>query len=84
MEHKINLDQRKNLFVTGVNDVISFDDSTIVVDTQLNILIVKGNELHVNKLNLENGELAIDGQINSLHYEEQNGVKSSFFSRIFK
>lgn len=85
--HTIKMDNRENIFITGVNDVISFDEETVIVDTQMEILIIQGRNLHVNKLNLDDGELAIDGEINGLHYEMQGAMnknKSSFFSKIFK
>ena len=85
--HTIKMDNRENIFITGVNDVISFDEETVIIDTQMEILIIQGKNLHINKLNLDDGQLEIDGQINGMHYEIQSGIgknKSSFLSKIFK
>lgn len=85
--HSIKMDNRENIFVTGVNDVISFDEETVIADTKMDILIIHGRNLHVNKLNLEEGELAIDGEIDGLRYEQQGSIgknKTSFLSKIFK
>lgn len=87
MTHTIKMEQRENIFITGVNDVISFDEEAVIADTQMDILIIRGQNLHVNKLNLEDGELSIDGEITGLNYEQQGSIgknKSSFFSKIFK
>ena len=86
-KHYVKLEQRENVFITGVNDVISFNEDMIVIDTQMGVLVIGGQNLHVNKLNLDDGELCIDGEINSLSYENDNGLsksKTSFFSKIFK
>lgn len=86
-KHYVKLEQRENVFITGVNDVISFNEDMIVIDTQMGVLVIGGQNLHVNKLNLDDGELCIDGEINSLSYENDNGFnksKTSFFSKIFK
>jgi len=68
--HAINLIRRENLTATGVLDVISFDEESIIAETELGMMIIKGINLHVNRLNLENGELAIDGEVSSVAYEE--------------
>ncbi len=85
--HSVTLDRRENVAITGVLDVISFDEATIIADTDMGVLIIRGGNLHVNRLNLENGELEIDGEIISLNYEEQNSYgkgKSSFIGKLFK
>ncbi len=86
-KHTVVLDKRRSATITGVIDVVSFDDETIIAETEMGMLILKGINLHVNKLNLENGELSVDGEFISLLYEEQSGFpkgKSSFFGRLFK
>ena len=76
--HALNLVRRESLAATGVLDVISFDEETIIAETELGMLIIKGINLHVNRLNLENGELAVDGEISGINYEESGGyVKGS-------
>ena len=68
--HKIVLNNRKSGNFTGVLDVISFDISEILLETEQGMLNVKGKDLHVNRLNLEKGEVDIEGTIESLSYSQ--------------
>lgn len=68
--HKIILSNRKNGNFSGVLDVISFDISEILLETEQGMLNVKGKDLHVNRLNLEKGEVDIEGVIESLSYSQ--------------
>ncbi|MCL2699530.1 MAG: sporulation protein YabP [Defluviitaleaceae bacterium] len=69
--HTVMLDRRESVSVTGVTDVLSFDEETIIAETEMGILILRGESLHVNRLNLETGDLEIDGGITQLSYEDQ-------------
>ena len=71
----IVLENRGKLAITGVNDVLSFDDQIVIVDTELGMLTVKGEDLRINKLSLDTTEVAIDGTINSLNYSEKQAWK---------
>lgn len=85
--HKLNIVARKSATITGVNDVLSFDAGEVLLQTEQGILMIRGNELHVNRLTLEKGEVDIDGRIDSLTYSETaSGGKSgeSLFGRLFK
>ena len=85
--HAINLIRRESLSATGVLDVVSFDEEMIIAETELGMLIIKGINLHVNRLNLENGELAIDGEIGSITYEDsEKYVKGgkTILGKLFK
>ena len=85
--HAINLVRRESLAATGVLDVISFDEETVIAETELGILIIKGINLHVSRLNLENGELAIDGEVISMTYEDSGGYvkgSKSLLGKLFK
>lgn len=79
--HRLVLEDRQKLTLTGVEDVGRFDESEIVMTTCAGTLIVRGEELHVEKLSLDGGELHISGTIVSLAYEElrQSG---GFFARL--
>ena len=86
-KHSVTLERRENISVSGVLDVISFDEEMIVIDTDLGILILKGAGLHVNRLNLDTGELEVDGELVSLNYEEGHTYgksKPMFLGRLFK
>ena len=80
MAHKIVLNNRDQGNLTGILDVISFDENTIVLDTDMGLLTIKGKDLHVNRLSLEKGE------IDSLVYSAGGGTKSggSFWAKLFK
>ncbi len=79
------LENRERLSVTGVVDVESFNDQMIVAITDLGILIIRGAELHINKLCLESNELIIEGDIYSLEYSDgEIGKSRSFFGKMFK
>jgi sporulation protein YabP len=86
-KHSVVMERREKIFITGVLDVASFDEDTAVAETEMGMLIIKGDGLHVNKLNLDNGELEIEGNVYSLSYEDIGNFskgKSSFLNKIFK
>lgn len=72
--HKITLNNRKSGNFTGVLDVISFDIAEILLETEQGMLNVKGKDLHVNRLNLEKGEVDIEGAIDVLSYSQVPSV----------
>ena len=80
------LENRGKLTITGVLDVLSFDDQLVVLETELGLLTVKGENIRINKLSIDASEVIIEGEINSLGYSEKElGNKtSSFMSKIFK
>lgn len=85
--HRLNMEDRKRLEMTGISDVISFDLNKILLETDYGVVTVKGDNLHVNRLSVEKGELDIDGSIQSLEYSEFSsfGKKGeSFFSRLMR
>ncbi len=83
--HNINIENREKITATGILDVISFDEDVIVAEAETGVLIIKGENLHVNGLNLEKGELAVEGRLYSLNYEEKGHTeRNSIFGRIFK
>lgn len=85
--HKIILNNRKTGSFTGVLDVISFDLNEILLETEDGMLNVKGKDLHVNRLNLEKGEVDIEGTIDAFSYSQiPASIKKSenFFGKIFK
>lgn len=85
--HRLVLSDRHTGSVTGVNDVVSFDENEIVLDTDMGLLTVRGKELHVKRLTLEKGELDLEGQVDSLNYSSNAALKrsgDSFLNRLFK
>lgn len=81
--HSLILEDRKKLSVTGVEEVESFDERQIILLTQQGSLILRGEELHIDRLSLDTGELGVTGLITDVGYEET--VRSgSLWSRLFK
>lgn len=83
--HNILMEDRKKISLSGVVDIHSFDDELILAETQCGILTIKGSDLKMNKLNLENNELIVEGDIMALIYSESdNAKKSNMFGKLFK
>lgn len=82
--HSLILKDRNQLTVSGVTDVDSFDEMTIVAYTDYGELTVKGSCLHIGSLNTETGELTVDGQVQSLVYLENAPKSAGFFSKVFR
>lgn len=79
------LENRERLNITGVVDVESFNDECVIVETELGVLAIRGEDLHISKLNLDSSELNVEGDILSLEYSDTEGSKSKgFFGRLFK
>lgn len=84
MGSSIIIENRSKMSVTGVLDVISFDDGNIVLDTDMGAMVVHGREFKINKLNVDVGELTIEGELDGFSYEEIGQKKEGFFARMFK
>lgn len=85
--HKIVISNRKSGVLSGVIDVLSFDVGEILLETELGMLMIKGNDLHVNRLTLEKGEIDIEGKIDSLTYSDVKTASKkneSLLGRLFK
>ncbi len=82
--HSLILENRKTLTATGVSNVDSFDDQTVVAYTDLGELVIRGANLHIDKLSIDSGELTLDGEITSMSYTENRATTGSLFSRLFK
>ena len=68
--HKLNLEERRKLAVTGVMEVVSFDEDSVLLRTALGTLLIQGQQLQLKTLTLEGGNVAVEGQISALTYEE--------------
>ncbi|MGJ0681851.1 sporulation protein YabP [Flavonifractor plautii] len=83
--HHIILEEREQLSVSGVEEVESFDENTIVMLTNRGTLIVRGEELHIEKLSLDGGDLKVEGTIDSLTYEDSGLDRAGgLFARLFR
>lgn len=85
--HKLVVNNRKTSMVTGVLDVLAFDLNEILLETEQGMLMVKGKDLHVNRLSLEKGEVDLAGHIDSIAYSDVQQSKKkndSLFVKLFK
>ena len=82
----IILENREKLSISGVLDVLSFDDQIVILETELGLLTVKGDNLRINKLSLDTAEVIIDGEIYNLGYSEKdtNQKSGGIFNKIFR
>lgn len=80
------LENRQKLSISGVLDVLSFDDQVVMVETELGLLTVKGENLKINKLSIDTSEVIVEGDISYLGYSDKTREenKQSFISKIFK
>lgn len=82
----IILENRGKLSISGVLDVMSFDDQVVILETELGLLTVKGENIRINKLSIDTSEVIVEGSISSLNYSDKEIEKNkgSFMSKIFK
>lgn len=81
--HRLTLDDRRNLWMNGVEDVESFHEEAVSVRTVQGLVYIRGEGLKVDKLEKTSGELTVSGLVISLEYED-TGPRSGFWSRLFK
>ena len=82
--HHVMLEERKRLTVSGVEDVERFDENTIVLSATQGAMTVSGENLHIEKLSLDGGDLKVEGNIESLVYEDGQGDRGGFFARLMR
>lgn len=83
--HRLELEGREKLRVSGVEDVARFDETCIILSTADGTLVISGEDLHIGKLSLEGGELCVDGHIDALSYEDAPRARggASLLRRLF-
>ena len=83
--HRVLLEEREQLVISGVEEVESFDENTIVMDTAQGCLIVRGENLHIEKLSLDGGDLKVEGDVDAVTYEDDGGgARGGFFARLLR
>lgn len=83
--HNIELIERKQIKISGVKKIDSFDDLEFLIDTTMGYLYIKGKELEIIKLDTNSGNITINGQIDSINYvDSKNKKESSFIGKLFK
>ena len=84
-QHRLLLEGRQRLLLEGVEEVISFDETCLLLETSQGSLTVQGEEMHVEQLDVEEGRLVVGGEIGSLSYDEgAGGGKRNLLGRIFR
>lgn len=83
MPHKLTLNARSSLSMTGVTEVVSFDDSAVILRTELGTLVVQGRDLQLKTLSVEGGQVAVEGNVSALIYEEPRQQKGGWMNRLF-
>ena len=80
------LENRGKLSISGVLDVLSFDDQVVIVETELGLLAIKGENIRINKLSIDTSEVIVEGDISSMSYSDKSveKTKTSVLSKIFK
>ena len=85
-KHTFSLDNREHAVFTGVQDVESFNEEQVVMITSGGAIIISGQNLHISKLSLDEGQLVVDGFVHAIEYDDvsPSGNKGGVFSRLFK
>ncbi len=83
--HHVVIEERKSLTVSGVEDVERFDENTIVLSTSKGTMVVTGENLHIEKLSLDGGDLKVEGDVDAVTYEDDGGGgRGGFLSRLLR
>ena len=83
--HTIQMEERERLSVGGVLEVVSFDEEGVVMETGCGMLLIRGSGLHIGRLDLESGDVAVDGNIDYISYSDSSfSEKHSILSRLFR
>lgn len=85
-QHKMVMINRKNCSLTGVTDVIAFDDKEVILETQMGTLFIRGQNMHIKRLTLEQGEVDVEGSIDAYMYSGKKAMdqKDTLFGRLFR
>ena len=81
--HAVRMENREKLYLTGVEDVESFDEENMVIDTNMGRVLLQGSGMHIQKYNVDSGELVIEGEIDELVYDDAQGGKKGLLGRLF-
>lgn len=83
VNQSVIIENRKKFVISGVKDVISFDEETVMLDTALGKMVIKGDNLHIMNFNNESGDITGEGKVHAMIYtaDEKSG---GFFSKLFR
>ena len=83
LPHSLTLNERKRLTLTGATEVVSFDETSVIIQTALGMLVIQGQQLQLKTLSENGGNVTVEGEISSLTYEDPRSV-GGWFSRLFR
>lgn len=83
LPHSLMLDGRERLSITGVEDVSSFDEQSVIALTSRGLLTISGVGLHIERLSLDLGEMVVEGEVSALEYSEQSAQSRGLLRRLF-
>lgn len=83
--HNVIMENRKSLTISGVSDLDSFDEHSVVMFTELGELTVRGYDLHINEMSVGTGELVVTGEVTALLYgDKERKSASGFLAKLFR
>ena len=82
--HLLSVENRRQLVATGVLDVDHFDEKTVVILTNMGVLTVEGEDLHINRLNVEKGDITVEGVVHRLQYTDLKEKGGGVFKSLFR
>jgi len=84
LPHSVIIEGRERINLSGVTDVVSFDENIIETVTTRGYLSIQGNDLHIDSMSVNTGDLIVTGELTSLVYSTDDRGREGFFSRIFR
>lgn len=82
--HIVHIDNRERIEITGVTKVDTFNEDDVILHTVMGVLNIKGKNMKVNKLNVDTGDMLIEGMVYSMHYLSKDREKGSILKKLFK
>ena len=82
--HHVVIENRQSLTVSGVEDVGRFDETTIELSTSMGTMVVTGEDLRIEKLSLDGGDLKVEGHVDAISYEDEGNGRGGFLSRLLR
>lgn len=76
LPHRLTLNERRHLSMTGVSEVVSFEENAVVLRTEMGLLVIRGQELQLKTLSLEGGQVVVEGTVEAMHYEQSRPAGS--------
>lgn len=81
--HDLVIENRKKVTMTGIIDVESFDEETIIAQSECGEILIKGRNLKISRLSVESGDMSVEGDVDAVSYSEGK-LKGNFFARVFR